>query len=100
MGVIGKLFGLIMFIWFVFLGISGFFNSFVYLEVFKVINLYYGLKLLFSLENYKGIFILGFIFLVIMGVEVLYFDLGYVGCGNIYVLWLFVKVVIIFFYCG
>ena len=99
-GVIGKLFGPIMFIWFAFLGISGFLNSFAHPEVFKAINPYYGLKLLFSLENHKGIFILGSIFLATTGAEALYSDLGHVGRGNIHVSWPFVKVAIILSYCG
>ncbi|WP_243328584.1 KUP/HAK/KT family potassium transporter [Streptococcus agalactiae] len=99
-GVIGKLFGPIMFIWFAFLGISGFLNSFAHPEVFKAINPYYGLKLLFSPENHKGIFILGSIFLATTGAEALYSDLGHVGRGNIHVSWPFVKVAIILSYCG
>ncbi|HGI2043112.1 TPA: KUP/HAK/KT family potassium transporter [Streptococcus agalactiae] len=93
-GVIGKLFGPIMFIWFAFLGISGLLNSFAHPEVFKAINPYYGLKLLFSPENHKGIFILGSIFLATTGAEALYSDLGHVGRGNIHVSWPFVKVAI------
>lgn len=90
-GFIGKIFGPVMFIWFSFLGVSGFFNTLGHLEIFKAINPYYALHLLFSPENHRGIFILGSIFLATTGAEALYSDLGHVGRGNIYVSWPFVS---------
>lgn len=99
-GFIGKIFGPVMFIWFSFLGVSGFFNTLGHLEIFKAINPYYALHLLFSPENHRGIFILGSIFLATTGAEALYSDLGHVGRGNIYVSWPFVKMCIVLSYCG
>ncbi len=99
-GLVGRIFGLVMIVWFSFLGLSGLFNSLTYLAVFKAINPYYALQLLMSPENHRGIFILGSIFLATTGAEALYSDLGHVGRGNIYVSWPFVKLCIILSYCG
>lgn len=89
-----------MLLWFSFLGISGLLNTLGHLEIFKAINPYYALYLLFSPENHRGIFILGSIFLATTGAEALYSDLGHVGRGNIYVSWPFVKLCIVLSYCG
>ena len=99
-GFVGKIFGPVMFLWFGFLGISGFLNTLEHLEIFKALNPYYALNLLFSPENHRGIFILGSIFLATTGAEALYSDLGHVGRGNIYVSWPFVKICIVLSYCG
>ncbi|WP_159543691.1 potassium transporter Kup [Streptococcus halichoeri] len=99
-GFIGKLFGPVMFIWFSFLGLTGLFNSFGHLAIFKAINPYYAIHLLLSPENHRGIFILGSIFLATTGAEALYSDMGHVGRSNIYVSWPFVKACILLSYCG
>ncbi|WP_251421600.1 MULTISPECIES: potassium transporter Kup [Lactococcus] len=99
-GLVGKMFGPIMFIWFAFLAVTGLFNSLTNLEIFKAINPYYALHLLLSPENKAGIFILGSIFLATTGAEALYSDLGHVGRGNIYRSWPFVKLSIVLSYCG
>ncbi|OZV87007.1 portal protein, partial [Streptococcus agalactiae] len=80
-GVIGKLFGPIMLLWFSFLGLTGIYNSLGHLAIFKAINPYYAIHLLLSPENHRGIFILGSIFLATTGAEALYSDLGHVGRG-------------------
>ncbi|MFS1663662.1 KUP/HAK/KT family potassium transporter [Streptococcus sp. zg-JUN1979] len=97
---IGKLFGPVMFVWFMVLAISGLVNSLGYMEVFKAINPYYAISFLMSPDNHRGIFILGSIFLATTGAEALYSDLGHVGRGNIYVSWPFVKLSIVLSYCG
>lgn len=99
-GFIGKIFGPIMFIWFAFLGISGFANMIGNLGVLKAINPYYAIQLLASPENTRGLFILGSIFLATTGAEALYSDLGHVGRGNIYMTWPFVKLCILLSYLG
>ena len=99
-GFVGKVFGPLMMIWFSFLGISGFINSFLNLQIFKAINPYYAIHLLLSPENKAGLFVLGSIFLATTGAEALYSDLGHVGKGNIHVSWPFVKICIILSYCG
>ncbi|MGM9886487.1 MAG: KUP/HAK/KT family potassium transporter, partial [Lactococcus sp.] len=99
-GFVGKLFGPVMFIWFGFLGVTGLLNSFANLDIFKAINPYYAIHLLFSTENKAGLFVLGSIFLATTGAEALYSDLGHVGKGNIHVSWPFVKICIVLSYCG
>ncbi|HFI0256662.1 TPA: KUP/HAK/KT family potassium transporter [Streptococcus suis] len=99
-GFVGKVFGPIMFVWFLFLGLVGLFNTLSYLEVFKALNPLYAISLLMSPENKEGIFILGSVFLATTGAEALYSDLGHVGRGNIYVSWPFVKVSILLSYFG
>ncbi|HFH9843890.1 TPA: KUP/HAK/KT family potassium transporter [Streptococcus suis] len=99
-GFVGKVFGPVMFIWFLFLGLVGLFNTLSYLEVFKALNPLYAISLLMSPENKEGIFILGSVFLATTGAEALYSDLGHVGRGNIYVSWPFVKVSILLSYFG
>ena len=99
-GLVGRIFGPVMVVWFSFLGLSGLLNSLTHLSVFKAINPYYAIQLLMSPENHRGIFILGSIFLATTGAEALYSDLGHVGRGNIYVSWPFVKICIILSYCG
>ncbi len=99
-GFIGQLFGPVMLIWFLFLGISGLLNSLANISVFKAFNPYYAIQLLLSPENKNGIFILGSIFLATTGAEALYSDLGHVGRGNIHVSWPVVKVCILLSYCG
>ncbi|QSQ99899.1 potassium transporter Kup [Lactococcus garvieae] len=99
-GLVGKLFGPIMLIWFSFLAVTGLLNSFANLEIFKAINPYYAVHLLLSPENKAGLFILGSVFLATTGAEALYSDLGHVGRGNIYVSWPFVKLAIVLSYCG
>lgn len=99
-GFVGRVFGPIMFVWFLFLGLVGLFNTLSYLEVFKALNPLYAISLLMSPENKEGIFILGSVFLATTGAEALYSDLGHVGRGNIYVSWPFVKVSILLSYFG
>lgn len=99
-GFVGKIFGPLMFLWFSFLGISGLLNSFANLSIFKSLNPYYAIELLFSDDNKNGLFILGSIFLATTGAEALYSDLGHVGRGNIYLSWPFVKICIFLSYCG
>lgn len=99
-GVVGRVFGPVMLTWFSFLGLSGLFNSLGNLAIFRAVNPYYALHLLFSPENQQGIFILGSIFLATTGAEALYSDMGHVGRGNIYISWPFVKVCILLSYFG
>lgn len=99
-GVVGRVFGPVMLIWFSFLGISGLVNSLTNLEVFQAVNPYHAIHLLLSPENHRGIFILGSVFLATTGAEALYSDMGHVGRGNIHVSWPFVKVCILLSYFG
>ena len=95
---IGKLFGPIMFFWFLMLAVLGFMHLFDGLYIFKALNPYYGIKLLTVYPN--GFWILGAVFLCTTGAEALYSDLGHCGRKNIRVSWIYVKVALIINYLG
>lgn len=98
--IIGKAFGPIMFIWFLFLGIMGVINMAGDWSIIQAINPVYAIKLLFSPYNKVGIFILGSIFLATTGAEALYSDVGHVGKKNIIGSWPFVFVCLSLNYLG
>jgi KUP system potassium uptake protein len=98
--VIGKLFGPVMMIWFGFMGVAGFFNMLSNLSIWKALNPWYAIELLFSSSNHAGIFILGSIFLATTGAEALYSDLGHVGKPNIHISWPVVKICLFLNYAG
>ncbi|NRO75643.1 Low affinity potassium transport system protein kup [Lactobacillus helveticus] len=98
--IIGKAFGPIMFIWFLFLGIMGVINMAGDWSIIQAINPVYAIKLLFSPYNKAGIFILGSIFLATTGAEALYSDVGHVGKKNIIGSWPFVFVCLSLNYFG
>lgn len=95
---IGKLFGPIMFFWFMMLLVLGSVHLFDNLRIFKALNPYYGIRLLVLYP--KGFFILGAVFLCTTGAEALYSDLGHCGRGNIRVSWVYVKIALIINYLG
>ncbi|MCB0699007.1 MAG: KUP/HAK/KT family potassium transporter [Chitinophagales bacterium] len=95
---IGKMFGPVMLIWFVMLGVLGFSNITQHIEVLKAFNPYYAIQLLTVYP--KGFWILGAVFLCTTGAEALYSDLGHCGKGNIRLSWIFVKTCLIVNYLG
>ncbi|MCI1985118.1 MAG: KUP/HAK/KT family potassium transporter [Lactobacillus sp.] len=97
---IGRLFGPVMLLWFLFLGIGGTLHLTTHLEILKALSPVYALKILFSPENKVGIFLLGSIFLATTGAEALYSDMGHVGKGNIYRTWPFVYAMLMLNYFG
>lgn len=97
---IGKLFGPVMMVWFGFLAAGGVFRILSMPAIFKALNPYYAIHILFSPDNRVGILILGSIFLATTGAEALYSDMGHVGKGNIYISWPFVKIALILNYLG
>jgi len=95
---IGKLFGPIMFIWFLMLAILGMMHIGDDIAIFKAFNPWYAINLL---VNYpKGFWLLGAVFLCTTGAEALYSDLGHCGRGNIRISWIFVKMALILQYLG
>lgn len=98
--IIGRLFGPIMVLWFIMLGVLGVMHVFGNLDILKSFSPYYGIKLLFSEENKVGFAILGSVFLATTGAEALYSDLGHVGRRNIYGTWPFVKICLLLNYFG
>lgn len=97
---IGKGFGPVMTIWFLFLGVMGLIGLSRDWSMLASLNPYYAIKLLISPANKMGIFILGSIFLATTGAEALYSDMGHVGRPNIYLTWPFVNLALFLSYCG
>ena len=97
---IGRAFGPVMTLWFVFLGAMGLLHVFDNPVVCLAINPLYGIQFLLSPNNHAGFMILGSCFLATTGAEALYSDMGHVGRGNIYATWPFVKICLLLSYLG
>ena len=97
---IGKAFGPVMLIWFLFLGISGLTKIAGLPIVLTALNPMYAIRVLFSPYNKVGFMILGSVFLATTGAEALYSDMGHVGRNNVYFSWPFVKICLILNYLG
>ena len=97
---IGKLFGPVMLVWFLFLGATGVAFLLGDLSVLKAFNPMYAVRVLMSPNNKAGFMILGSVFLCTTGAEALYTDMGHVGRDNIYISWPFVKICLILNYMG
>lgn len=97
---IGKMFGPVMMVWFLFLGITGIWLTLGDLSILKALNPVYALQVLFSPHNKAGFLILGSVFLCTTGAEALYTDMGHVGRSNIFISWPFVKICLILNYMG
>ncbi len=95
---IGKMFGPIMFTWFLMLSVLGFVHIFDDLYIFKAFNPIYAIKLLILYPG--GFWILGAVFLCTTGAEALYSDLGHCGKDNIRYSWIYVKSALIINYLG
>ena len=95
---IGKLFGPIMSLWFIMMGVIGISHISDDWSIFKAFSPHYAINLL---TNYpKGFWILGAVFLCTTGAEALYSDLGHCGKWNIRYSWIFVKTCLIVNYLG
>lgn len=95
---IGKLFGPIMFFWFLMLGWLGASEIHEQYAVLKAFNPYYAFQLF---VNYPGsLILLGAVFLCTTGAEALYTDLGHCGMKNIRISWTYVKITLILNYLG
>ncbi|HVX51098.1 MAG TPA: KUP/HAK/KT family potassium transporter [Chitinophagaceae bacterium] len=95
---IGKLFGPIMFTWFLMLAVVGARHLLDDPSIFKALNPYYAIEMLVHYP--KGFWLLGSVFLCTTGAEALYSDLGHCGRGNIRYSWIFVKTALIINYVG
>lgn len=97
---IGRAFGPVMLLWFLFLGGAGLAHIFQMPWILKAFNPIYAAKVLFSPYNKQGFMILGSVFLATTGAEALYSDMGHVGRENVYFSWPFVKLCLILNYLG
>ncbi|MBX2896011.1 MAG: KUP/HAK/KT family potassium transporter [Cyclobacteriaceae bacterium] len=96
--VVGKTFGPVMLIWFLFIGSIGLYHLAGNFEVLKALNPVYAYELLVKYPG--GFWILGAVFLCTTGAEAMYSDLGHCGKSNIRIGWGFVKVCLLFSYFG
>jgi KUP system potassium uptake protein len=96
--VVGKTFGPVMLVWFVFIGAIGAYHLSLNLGMLKAINPIYGFNLLIQYPG--GFWILGAVFLCTTGAEAMYSDLGHCGKVNIQLGWGFVKVCLLLSYFG
>jgi KUP system potassium uptake protein len=94
---IGNLFGPIMLMWFLMLGILGTIELSHNWSVLSALNPYYAYDLII---NRGGFWLLGAVFLCTTGAEALYSDLGHCGKKNIRIAWSFVKLTLILNYFG
>jgi len=95
---IGKAFGPIMTIWFLFLGYLGITNIAGNLEVLKAFNPYYAYNLIVNVDG--GFWVLGAVFLCTTGAEALYSDLGHCGKFNIRISWAMMSTLLVLNYLG
>ncbi|WP_270088245.1 KUP/HAK/KT family potassium transporter [Sphingobacterium sp. SYP-B4668] len=96
--IVGKVFGPLMFVWFVTIGILGLTYIDQAPEVLKALNPYYAIKLIATTPN--ALFIIGGVFLCTTGAEALYSDMGHCGKANIRISWILVKVCLLLNYFG
>lgn len=97
---IGRVFGSIVLVWFLFIGVIGLVNMSGDWSVLRALNPVHGITFLFSGQNVAGIALMGTVFLSITGAEALYSDMGHVGRGNIYLTWPFVNLALVLCYFG
>ncbi len=96
--VVGKTFGPVMLIWFLFIGSIGFYHLLGNLSVLRAINPVYAYDLLVKYP--QGFWLLGAVFLCTTGAEAMYSDLGHCGKSNIRMGWSFVKLCLLLSYFG
>lgn len=95
---IGKLFGPVMFCWFLMLFILGVIPLIKHPEVLIAINPYYAIHTI--IHDPHVLKLLGAVFLCTTGAEALYSDLGHVGIKNIRITWVFVSISLLVNYFG
>lgn len=96
---ISKVFGFVMLIWFLALGVSGFASIRHFPMVFEAFNPLSGLKF-FIHNGLGGFLVLSEVFLCATGAEALYADMGHIGRKPITYAWCFVIIVLVLNYLG
>lgn len=97
-GSLGKYFGTVMLVWFLMIGVLGFYRMVGDLSVLKAFSPVYAIR--FIINAPQTLVILGAVFLCTTGAEALYSDLGHTGLKNIRVSWILVKTTLILNYLG
>jgi len=87
--VVGKLFGPIMVIWFVVIGLMGLNQVIENPAIFAAINPMYAVDFMEE-HALQGFIVLGAVFLVLTGAEALYADMGHFGAKPIRMGWFFI----------
>lgn len=96
--VIGKSFGPLMLVWFLLIGLLGALHIGADWQVLQAFNPVWAVRLLCTSPEW--FLIMGAVFLCTTGAEALYSDLGHCGRNNIYITWVFVKIMLILNYLG
>jgi len=96
--IVGRTFGPVMLVWFIFIGAIGAYHLSFNWGVLAAINPAYGINLLIKYPG--GFWILGAVFLCTTGAEAMYSDLGHCGKSNIRLGWGFVKISLLLSYFG
>ena len=97
-GLIGTVFGPMMFLWFTLLAILGVSQLTHGIGIMAALNPYYAYQFLTTYP--EAVILLGAVFLAVTGAEALYSDLGHCGIKNIRITWVFVKTSLILNYLG
>ena len=87
--VVGNLFGPVMLVWFVVIGLMGLNQVIQNPQIFAAINPMYAFKFLQE-HALQGFIVLGAVFLVLTGAEALYADMGHFGVKPIRMGWFFI----------
>jgi KUP system potassium uptake protein len=95
---VGYIFGPIMLLWFIFLGVTGTYHLIQYPEILKAVNPVHAARFLYQYPG--GFVLLGAVLLCTTGAEILYADLGQFGRSNIQGAWIFVKISLLMNYFG
>jgi KUP system potassium uptake protein len=83
---IGRLFGPVMTLWFIVIGLLGLRGVALHPGVLLALNPYYGVTFLVH-GGFAGFLVLGGVFLCVTGAEALYADMGHVGARPIRLAW-------------
>jgi KUP system potassium uptake protein len=87
--VVGKLFGPIMMVWFIAIGLMGIYQVVQNPAIFAAVNPLFAIRFLFE-HSLQGFIVLGAVFLVLTGAEALYADMGHFGLKPIRMGWFFI----------
>jgi len=87
--VVGKLFGPIMMLWFIAIGLMGIHQVVQNPAIFTAINPLFAIRFLVE-HSLQGFIVLGAVFLVLTGAEALYADMGHFGLKPIRMGWFFI----------